>query len=78
MIRAGAASIDITPPLGLTVQAATHSRRAVSIRDPLEANAVFIAGQDTGIVLVTWGSPPNRASYTASSGSTSSGAVPRR
>ena len=52
MNRAGSASIDITPPLGLTIQAATHSHPAEIIRDPLEANALYLAGPDASVVLV--------------------------
>ena len=53
MLRAGAASVVITPPLGLTVQAATHQKRARWVRDELEANALYVAGDGDGIVLVS-------------------------
>jgi neutral ceramidase len=52
MLRAGAASLDITPPLGLRIQAATHQNDATSVRDPLEANALYLSGDEEGVLLL--------------------------
>ncbi len=41
MLKIGASSIDITPPLGLMIQAAMHEKRAKSVHSPLEANTLY-------------------------------------
>jgi neutral ceramidase len=53
MIRIGSASVVITPPIGRRIQAATHSRRALSVRDHLEANALYLGDGSTSILLVS-------------------------
>ena len=53
MLYAGAASTVITPPLGLTIQAATHQNKAQSVRDDLEANVLYLRKGDVQIALVS-------------------------
>jgi hypothetical protein len=53
MIRIGAASIDITPELGRDIQGASVNKKAASVRDPLEANALFLESDEATILLIS-------------------------
>jgi len=53
MITVGAASRVINGEIGAHIQAATHQQRARSIRDDLEANALFLSNADTRMLLVS-------------------------
>jgi hypothetical protein len=53
MIRIGSASTLITPRLGGRIQAATHGKRALTIRDELEANALYLGDGTTSLLLVS-------------------------
>jgi len=52
-MQAGAATQIITNELGAWVQAAGVTRRAETIRDELEANALFLAGDSCQVLLVS-------------------------
>ncbi|HEX2326590.1 MAG TPA: hypothetical protein VHQ00_14430, partial [Chloroflexota bacterium] len=47
MIRAGAATVDITPPLGVPLAGSFTARYAVDVDDPLSCRAVVLE-DDTG------------------------------
>lgn len=51
-ILAGAATRDITPEIGATIQGATVGGVAEFIRDPLEANALYLCPNERGGVLL--------------------------
>ena len=52
MIKAGFARLDITPPLGNLMSGYFYERRAVGVRDPLQANALaFGNGTDTAVIV---------------------------
>ena len=53
MIKAGAASRVINGELGRPIQGATVDRCAESIRDNLEANALFLRGPDAAVLLIS-------------------------
>ena len=53
MIKIGAASKVINNELGSAIQAATHQKRAKSIRDDLEANALFLSDGSESVLLVS-------------------------
>jgi hypothetical protein len=53
MIKAGAAAKVINNSLGTPIQGATVSRIAESIRDDLEANALFLSDSSESILLVS-------------------------
>ena len=52
MIKAGAAILDITPPLGTLVPGLFHERRAEVINDPLHVRSFVLEGDTTGIAVV--------------------------
>lgn len=52
-LLAGSATCLITPPLGLTIQAATHQNKARFVRDELEANALYLTDGTGRVVLVS-------------------------
>lgn len=52
-IQAGAATCDITNELGSDIQGATVGGVAQSIRDPLEANALYLSQGATSVLLVS-------------------------
>ncbi len=53
MLKAGFARLDITPPLGVTMEGYYYERRAAGILDPLLISAVALSeGEDT-VVLVS-------------------------
>ncbi len=49
---AGAAYIDITPPLGTAIQGASVANCAERVRDPLEANALYLEQGETRLLLI--------------------------
>lgn len=49
MLMAGAASCDITNELGTQIQGASVGGVAQSVRDPLEANALYLQCDDAGV-----------------------------
>ncbi len=51
-LQAGAAELDITPPLGTLLAGSFEERRAEDIHDPLLAKAVVIESEGTRIALV--------------------------
>jgi len=51
MLQIGAATCDITNELGTDIQGATVGGKARYIRDPLEANALYV-GDDTTVILL--------------------------
>ena len=53
MIRCGAAACDITNELGTVIQGATVGGVARSIRDPLQANALYLSREATSLLLVS-------------------------
>ena len=53
MIIAGAASQVINNDLGRLIQGATVDRRALSIRDDLEANALLLRGSEGPVLLIS-------------------------
>jgi hypothetical protein len=53
MIETGAATCDITNELGTTIQGATVGGVAKSVRDPLEANALYLSQDGTSVLLVS-------------------------
>ena len=52
MIKAGAAILDITPPLGTLMPGLFHERRAEVINDPLNVRSFVLEGDETGIAVV--------------------------
>jgi len=52
MIKAGAAILDITPPLGTLIPGLFHERRAEVINDPLHVRSFVLEGDTTGIAVV--------------------------
>ena len=52
-ISVGAASIVINNDIGTYVQAATHKNRVKSIRDDLEANALWLEAGGTGLLMIS-------------------------
>jgi len=52
MLRAGAASIDITPPIGAYLAGHFNSRQSTGIHDPLTATALVISGDGGQVALV--------------------------
>ena len=53
MIQVGAASKIINNALGTYIQGATVNRRAKSIRDDLEANALFLSNHSESVLLIS-------------------------
>lgn len=53
MIQCGAATTMITNELGTVIQGATVGGTAKSVRDELEANALYLACNDTAMLLVS-------------------------
>ena len=53
MTKAGAASRVINGELGRPIQGATVDRCAESVRDDLEANALFLQGPDDAVLLIS-------------------------
>jgi hypothetical protein len=53
MIHVGAASKIINNALGTYIQGATVNRRAKSIRDDLEANALFLSNHSESVLLIS-------------------------
>jgi hypothetical protein len=51
MLKAGAATLDITPPLGTKMPGLFHERRASEIHDPLHVRAFCIEGEGAAIAL---------------------------
>ena len=52
-IHAGAATIDITPPVGSWQQGAGVTRKGERIRDPLEANVLYLTDGKTPLLLIS-------------------------
>jgi neutral ceramidase len=52
MLKAAAACLDITPPLGTPIPGYFHERRAGAVHDPLFARAFALERQGTGIAVV--------------------------
>ncbi len=52
-LRAGAASMVITPPVGSWQQGAGVTRKGESIRDDLEANALYLTDGETHLLLMS-------------------------
>ncbi len=52
MIKAGAAVLDITPPLGTLMPGLFHERRAEVIHDPLHVRSFVLENNTTGIAVV--------------------------
>ena len=53
MLKAGFGRIDITPPLGVSVQGYYEKRLADGILDPLELNCVAFSDGENKAVLIT-------------------------
>jgi len=53
MLKAGFARLDITPPLGITMEGYYHERRASGMLDPLLASAVAFNDTQQTVVLVS-------------------------
>lgn len=53
MIRAGSAFVDITPPLGRAIQGASVDKVAKRIRDPLEANALYLERGEEKMLFIS-------------------------
>lgn len=51
MLKAGTATLDITPPLGTKMPGLFHERRATEIHDPLHVRAFCVEG-DAGVIAV--------------------------
>jgi neutral ceramidase len=51
MLRAGAAQLDITPPLGTRLRGYFHERRATAVHDPLFVRAIALEGEGGGIAV---------------------------
>lgn len=51
-LRAGAASVDITPPLGIPLAGYYHERGADGVLDPLQSKALVIESGGTRVALV--------------------------
>jgi neutral ceramidase len=68
-LQAGAARVDITPPLGhpLWGYAARHDSPSTAVNDPLLARAIVLSAGKSRIAIVSLdlGRPPTRASVTA-------------
>jgi len=68
-LRAGAAEVDITPPVGHAMwgYAARHDAPSDGVRDPLYARALFIetGGERLALVSLDLGRPPTRSSSLA-------------
>jgi len=54
MIQVGAVSKIINNALGTYIQGATVNRRAKSIRDDLEANALFLSSRSESVLLISY------------------------
>ncbi|MSS71348.1 MAG: hypothetical protein EXS64_07645 [Candidatus Latescibacteria bacterium] len=52
MLRAGAACLDITPPLGTKMPGLFHERRASEIHDPLFVRAFCVEQEGTAVAVV--------------------------
>lgn len=52
-LRAGAASRDVSPPLGVHLCGQMHHRIAEGIRDPLEVNACYLANEDDELLILS-------------------------
>ena len=52
MLTAGAACVDITPPLGTLIPGLFHERRAEAIHDPLHARSFVVGLGDEAIAVV--------------------------
>src|SRR3954471_1464868 len=67
-LRAGAARVDITPPIGFPMwgYAVRHDEPSVKVRDPLSARAVVLAVGSSKMALVSLdlGRAPTRQSMT--------------
>jgi neutral ceramidase len=67
-LQAGAAAVDITPPVGFAMwgYAARKDQPSLGVRDPLRARALVLAARDKRIALVSLdlGRAPTRASMT--------------
>ncbi|MDP6361315.1 MAG: hypothetical protein QF473_39755 [Planctomycetota bacterium] len=53
MLKFGAGHLEINNEVGRFVQAAGHEKRAVAIRDDLEANALFLTDDATNLLLIS-------------------------
>lgn len=53
MFIAGAAACEITNDLGTDIQGASVGGKAKYVRDPLEANALFLKTNDTSLLLIS-------------------------
>lgn len=51
MLRAGAACLDITPPLGTPLRGFFHERRARAVHDPLYVRSLALEQDGAGIVM---------------------------
>ncbi len=52
LLRAGAAEVDITPPLGTIINGDFVAHYATTLHDPLFAKALVLANRDTSLVIV--------------------------
>lgn len=52
MLTAGAACVDITPPLGTPMPGLFHERRAEVVHDPLHAKSFVVGREEPGIAVV--------------------------
>ncbi|MEE4384618.1 MAG: hypothetical protein V2J02_21695, partial [Pseudomonadales bacterium] len=50
---AGAASADVTPPLGAFIAGDARNRRFTAVHDPLRARAVALRGEDETVIVLT-------------------------
>ncbi len=53
MLKAGFSRVDVTPPLGTSLEGYFQERHAVGILDPLYLNAVAISVNDNTVVIIT-------------------------
>ena len=51
-LTAGAACVDITPPLGTMIPGLFHDRFAEKIRDPLQARGFVVEAGGEGVAIV--------------------------
>ena len=51
MLKAGAACLDISPPLGTLIPGLFHERRAETVHDPLNVRAFVLEGDDGAIAV---------------------------
>jgi hypothetical protein len=51
-LLAGAASADVTPPLGAFIAGDARDRRFTAVHDPLRARAVALRGREETVIVL--------------------------